>query len=179
MGYTTDFTGYFDITPSLKDEHRDYLLAFAESRRMGLDPKLAAEISDPIREAADLPVGKEGEFVTAVEDGWNRPRHPAVIDYNKPPSTQPGLWNHWVPNGDGSILEWDGGEKFYRYVEWLQYVMERFLIPWDYKVEGEVEWQGEDSDDRGKIQLKGEEMTVFQVEIVYTRANRVLLRARR
>ena len=31
----------------------------------------------------------------------------------------------------------------------------------------------------GKIRLKDEEMTVFQAEIVYTHANKVLLRARR
>ena len=34
MGYTTEFTGEFNITPPLKREHEDYLKAFAKIRHM-------------------------------------------------------------------------------------------------------------------------------------------------
>ena len=55
----------------------------------------------------------------------------------------PGLWCHWVPNGegyswsgneaamdrDGTYLAWDGGEKFYDSVEWMEYIIDNFLRP--------------------------------------------------
>lgn len=34
MGYTTDFSGQFNVSPALKPEHMVYLAAFAETRRM-------------------------------------------------------------------------------------------------------------------------------------------------
>jgi hypothetical protein len=48
-------------------------------------------------------------------------------------------------------LGWDGNEKFYHYIEWLQYLIQHFFEKWGIKLNGEVEWQGEDSSDFGKI----------------------------
>jgi hypothetical protein len=56
-----------------------------------------------------------------------------------------------VPSPEGDELRWDQGEKFYDYVEWLGYVIEHFMKPWGRVLDGEVEWQGDDSDDSGKI----------------------------
>lgn len=66
-------------------------------------------------------------------------------------SGYPGLWCHWTPSEDGALLGWDGGEKFYKYVEWLEYLVERFLKPWGRRIDGEVRYQGEESNDRGSI----------------------------
>lgn len=63
----------------------------------------------------------------------------------------PGYYCQWIPTEEGTSLEWDGNEKFYDYVEWLEYLIEHFLQPWGYTVNGEVTWQGEDVGDLGTI----------------------------
>jgi hypothetical protein len=46
-------------------------------------------------------------------------------------------------------IEWDGGEKFYEYEDWLKYLIAKILAPKGYSLAGSVEFQGEDSDDHG------------------------------
>ena len=62
-----------------------------------------------------------------------------------------GYWCDWAPTEDGRAIAHNGGEKFYNYVGWLELLLEKFLIPWGYKLNGKVVWQGEDMEDRGKI----------------------------
>jgi hypothetical protein len=82
-------------------------------------------------------------------------RHDAsVLDYNKAPLHQPGLWCQWVVNETGTELLWDEGEKFYCYVEWLEYLISHFFEKWGVKLNGEISWQGDESDDRGTIFVK-------------------------
>jgi len=94
-------------------------------------------------------------------------RGPDILDHNKPPKGQPGLWCHWVPTEDGMGIEWDGGEKFYDYTEWIRYLIHHFLAPAGYVLNGEVEWQGEDPSDIGKIVVKDNEVSARQGRIVY------------
>ena len=63
-------------------------------------------------------------------------------------------WAHycqWEPSADGTVLRWDGGEKFYYYIEWLEYLITAFFIPWGCKLNGIVRWRGEEFDDMGQI----------------------------
>ena len=71
----------------------------------------------------------------------------------------PGFWCDWAPNEDGTELSWNGGEKFYDYVEWLDLVIERFLKRWGHTLDGEVTWQGESPGDRGIIIVHGNEVS--------------------
>jgi hypothetical protein len=168
MGYTTDFHGRFAVTPALKREHVNYLKAFAGSRRMQRDPEKLAGVPDPLREAAKLGLGEQGGYyVGAHEDNYGQDDTGDVLDHNRPPSGQPGLWCQWVPTDDGEHIEWDGSEKFHAYVEWLGYVVSHFLEPWGYKVNGEVEWSGEDSDDLGKIVVTNNEVMAKHGRITY------------
>lgn len=157
MGYTTYFDGEFRLDRPLSVEHAAYLTAFASTRRMARDAKAAEARPDPLRAATGLPVGEEGGYF--VGEGFrgqglgsvgSRSRSD-VIDHNTPPSGQPGLWCQWIPNEDGTTIGWDEGEKFYDYIEWLQYITLHFLTPWGYGLNGEVTWNGEESDDFGKI----------------------------
>lgn len=66
----------------------------------------------------------------------------------------PGFWCQWVVNEKGNI-EWDGGEKFYAYTAWLQYLVDKFFKPWGVKLKGEITWQGEDFGDVGQIVIDG------------------------
>ena len=152
MGYSTDFHGEFTLTPALNEAQIAYLKKFNETRRMKRNASVTGTRPDPIRKAVGLPVGMEGGFFVGAE-GFKGQEHGAddVIDGNRPPAGQPGLWCQWTPTEDGKALVWDEGEKFYEYEAWLIYLIEKFLKPWGITVNGTVEWQGEDSDDFGKL----------------------------
>lgn len=130
MGYTTEFEGRLKFNKQLSLDDMNFLNKLAGTRRMVRD--------------VNIKYGIGGEFY--VEDD-----NVGVVDYNRPPATQPSLWLQWVPSEDGWFLEWDGGEKFYNYVEWLEYLIERVLSPRGYVLNGEIKWFGEDRDDTGVI----------------------------
>jgi hypothetical protein len=137
MGYTTDFNGQFDLNKPLDSDTHSLLDGLNRTRRMGrkgLDPKL---------------YGVEGEFYVQGDDPLgNNMNDKSVIDY------QPGLWCQWRPTPDGEHIEWDEGEKFYNYVEWIEYIINSILAPRGYVLSGDVSWQGEDSDDVGIISIR-------------------------
>ncbi|MAH47425.1 hypothetical protein CMI37_16495 [Candidatus Pacearchaeota archaeon] len=165
MGYTTDFSGSFQLDKPLASEHQAFLVKFAGTRRMQRDADITSEREDPVREATGLPVGEEGAYFVGEggfagqgESGFgSRPED--VINYNAPPEGQPGLWCQWVPNEEGTEIRWDGGEKFYSYVEWLEYLITHFLTPWGYVLNGKVEWLGEERSDIGRIVVENNEVT--------------------
>lgn len=138
MGYTTDFDGEFVLNKPLDAKTLEYLQKFNASRRM----------------ARNLPAcfGIEGEFYVDGQDmgGLDRSDN-TVIDHNRPPKTQPGLWCGWVPNDTGTCIEWDGAEKFYNYIQWIEYLINSILAPRGYKLTGVVRWRGEDFSDIGTI----------------------------
>ncbi|MFL5337161.1 MAG: hypothetical protein ACJ8H8_29280 [Geminicoccaceae bacterium] len=108
MGYTTDFIGHVDVTPSLNDQEIAYLTAFSESRRCVRDGGPYAVPGNPRAESyAD----------------FERDR------YNATALGQPGLWCDWVPCWDGCCLAFNGNEKFYDPVRWLRYLIAHFLKP--------------------------------------------------
>jgi len=142
MGYDTDFRGSFKLNKPLSLEMRTYLKKFNETRRM--KRYLRSEY------------GIEGEFFV---DGKGFMRQdsdtPDVINGNEPPNTQPSLWCQWTPSEDGTEIQWDGGEKFYYYIDWIHYIIYKFLAPNGYILNGKVEWVGEDCfNDRGEIVIK-------------------------
>lgn len=79
---------------------------------------------------------------------------------------QPGLWCQWVIDEDNQLV-WDGGEKFYNYVEWLQYYITHFFEPWGVKLNGSFFWEGEESGDLGKITVTDNVMDVKEGHIEY------------
>jgi hypothetical protein len=179
MGYTTDFSGALDISPVIKPEHVAYINKFNETRRMRFDAKKAAQMPDPEREAVGLPIGEDGEFFTGNPGSFGQDHGDYILDYNSPPGCheqygfykngaggkQPGLWCQW--RVDGNKLVWDGGEKFYDYVEWLNYLIAKFFKPWGYTLNGEIKWFGEDSSDLGIIVVVNNEVSVQKGHIEY------------
>jgi hypothetical protein len=153
MGYSTDFYGRFDFNKALDDDTYELLQGLATTRRMkrNVDPKY----------------GTDGEFY--IEDD-----NVGVLDYNNPPSTQPGLWLQWIPTEDRLHLEWDGGEKFYSYDEWLEYLIKAILSPRGYTLNGTVKYQGEEYSDHGTITITNnvvvrtshEQLDAFKTEAI-------------
>lgn len=153
MGYTTKFTGSFKLNRPLTLQHKEYLIKFASIRHMKRDTTKLAQISDPEREKVNLPLGTEGEFFLGGLGDFGQDREDNIIEYNAPASPQPGLWCCWEPSSDGTSIQWNESEKFYYYVEWLNYIMKKFLSPWGYELSGSVRYQGEEAGDVGAISI--------------------------
>jgi hypothetical protein len=145
----------------LKPGHAAYLKQFSKVRRMRRAPRKLKHLPDPLREAVGLPLGKEGGYFVSGGGPAGQDHDASVLDYNRPPAGQPGLWCHWVPNELGTAIVWNGGEKFYDYVEWLQYLIDHFLAPWGYLLNGDMKWAGEHESDRGTISVKDNQVTVL------------------
>lgn len=156
MGYSTDFTGHFSVTPTLTSTHAAYFRAFSETRHMIRDEKVCASLLDPVREAAILPIGREARFFTGEDVAGS------VLAYNNEPEGVPGLWCQWVPTEDGTGIEWDQGEKFYEYEAWLTYLIKTFLDPWGYELNGTVQYRGEDPEDFGVLVVENNLLKVHE-----------------
>lgn len=136
MGYTTEFSGKFTFDKPLDNKTLTFLQKFNDTRRMARNVK---------------EYGIEGELYVDGKGFAGQDHEDNIIDYNRPPSTQPSLWCQWRPTDDGEALQWDGGEKFYAYVEWLEYLIKNIITPAGYTLNGTVHWQGEEIGDIGNI----------------------------
>lgn len=161
MGYTTIFYGGIELDPPLNDEEVAYLREFAGSRRMDR---------------------KSGPYTTGEGD-YGMDHSEDVIDGNKPPLGQPGLWCQWVPgDSDPSVIEWDGGEKFYEAEAWMRYILQHFINPdpvakkrcpetFDFlqghTANGFIECQGDDQEDRWAIDVTDGVVTTLPGRVVY------------
>jgi hypothetical protein len=153
----------------LTEKQRKYLELFSETRRMKRDISKLPTTGEnaTLHTEVGLTAGTNGEYFVGGKGFMGQERDDSIVDYNCPPSTQPGLWCQWVPNEDGTAIEWDGGEKFYSYVEWLEYIIKNFLKPWGYTLNGEVTWFGEERSDIGVIIVDNNKVTVREGTIVY------------
>lgn len=114
-----------------------------------------------------------GEIGWKEYDGdWNK-RDELQKALNADKIKQPGLWCQWVLSDDGTELSWDGGEKFYNYIEWLKYYVVHFFEPWGIKLNGEITWQGEDSNDMGKIIVTDNVIEIYEGEVEYKYTKRI------
>lgn len=180
MGYTTDFDGAVLIEPPLNAAEIEYLRKFSGTRRMD-------------REGGPYFVDGSGSFGQGSD--------PDIRDHNRPPAGQPGLWCQWVPTDDGRYLEWDGREKFYDSIEWMQYLIDHFLKPnaeafkvvtqlgsvpleyattqdlalyerfnqftFDHILNGVIDAQGEDPEDRWRLVVENNIVTEQRAKIVW------------
>lgn len=152
MGYTTYFDGTFKLNKELDEETYHYLNNFSGTRRMKRDPKVLERLGYGPAES----FGVDGEFFVKTNDlnSFGETEDESIVEYNYPPSTQPGLWCQWVPSEDRMHIEWDQGEKFYHADEWIKYIIEKILIPRGYVLDGVVEAEGEEREDNWHIEIK-------------------------
>lgn len=139
--------------------------------------------------------GKDGEYFVGGGGSYGQDNDKSVLDNNTPPGQlgytetqipwdkrydenqkrakeglcQPGLWCQWVVVDDepSQVLQWDEGEKFYNYVDWLKYLINHFFSKWGVLLNGEINWYGEDRSDMGKIIVEDNVVTVKEGTIVY------------
>lgn len=171
MGYTTEFIGYFTLDAALTKEQASYLNKFSETRRMKRATGSLKDLTDPVREAVGLPIGPDGAYFVGGYGFKGQDLDGTIVDYNQPPDGQPSLCCNWVPvqddDGEYTYIEWNGVEKFYAYVAWLDYIIEHFLKPWGRVLNGKVKWQGEDRSDFGIIIVDNNVVTIKNGKIVY------------
>lgn len=196
MGYTTDFSGCLKLSIPLRDEQKNYLVEFSETRRMKRDVNKLMELHKgkygyPGRIGTPENIyGVDGEYFVGGGGSYGQDNNSSVIDYNTPPGQigysestsfgenirkitygecQPSLWCQWVVCGENNdILEWDGGEKFYKYVEWLRYLINHFFQPWGVMLNGVITWYGEDRNDFGKIVVEDNDVRVLIGQISFS-----------
>lgn len=149
MGYTTDFRGALEITPPLNPKQVDYINLFCSTRRMKRDPKVLQEMYKG-KHGFNGTYGNKGEYFAFDDGNMGQKRDNSINDFNSTGSI-PGLWCNWKITEEGTNLEWNGGEKFYNYTEWLQFLITHFFTVWDVTLNGEIQWRGEEWDDNGTI----------------------------
>ena len=160
MGYTTEFFGEFEFYKPLSISQIAYLQKFSDIRHMLRNESIVIKYPDPERLAVNLPLGKDCQYFVGGKGFAGQDRDSSIIDYNNPPSDQPGLWCKWEPTDDGKFIRWNGVEKFYNYEKWLKYIVDNFLIPWNHNISGVVSFQGEHESDSGIIIANSSDITL-------------------
>lgn len=79
----------------------------------------------------------------------------------------PGNYCQWVAREDGSEIAWDEGEKFYNYVEWMEYVIDNFIKPSGCVGNGVIQWEGKEQGDVGQIKIVDNVVTSVKGSIAY------------
>jgi hypothetical protein len=161
MGYTTNFRGKINLDKPLTAAQVLYLMKFNKTRRMKRNASKTAKLPDPWRKGVGLEVGIQGGYYVGGEE-YSSDRTNDVEDHNKPPQGQPGLWCQWKPTEDGTAIEWDGGEKFYDYIDWMKYIIAHFLKPWGIVANGRITWQGEEHGDTGTLIVENNEVCTVE-----------------
>lgn len=179
MGYTTSFVGQFEFDKNLDRELFDYINIFSHKRHMKRDVDKIKEMDVKWKSRSykgDL--GKDGQYYlqpntmkakyiahhfwrdidkygedTNITEYSGQLHDISVIDYNTPPDGVPGLWCDWVVKEENGkhVLKWNGSEKFYHYISWLRYLIDNFIKPNGYQLNGHIRWYGENKDDKGII----------------------------
>ena len=154
MGYSTDFMGSLKFNKEVSEQLKGYINRFSATRRMPRDNDKIKELYPNWRELCFFgELGNKGEYFAPMSRNFGQEDDKSIIDYNGfSCSVHPGLWCQWIIN-DNNELEWDGGEKFYNYIEWLHYLIDHFFDPLGYVLNGDITWEGEDSDDCGTIHV--------------------------
>jgi len=156
MGYTTKLNGRFKLNKKLEKDVANLINGIATTRRMKRDISKLAKKFRISEELALMKFGIDGEFYFNTCDFKNFGQNidDTIIDQNIPPETQPGLWCQWYYFEKDNEIRWDEGEKFYNYIEWIEYIIKKILEPRNYYLNGTVLWFGEDDDDKGIIKIK-------------------------
>lgn len=150
MGYHTEFEGSIDVFPPLNEQEIAYLKSFANSRRMDRE---------------------KGPYFVEGTSYAGQCHDSDVRNYNAPPEGQPSLWCKWEPTEDGTSIEWNGAEKFYGSIQWMQYLIEHFIgetplakkeLPFlnSHVLHGKIEAHGEDRSDHWFLIVENNEVRI-------------------
>lgn len=158
MGYDTTFSGVLTFTKPLTFGQIDYINTFSRTRRVSRDVNKLKELYGGAY-GFNGSYGLWGGYFARDDGFYGQKDDGTVTDSNSPPG-QPSLWCHWIVDNMGTTLMWDGNERFYRYVAWLNYLIAHFFNVWDTQLNGTIKWQGEDDEDWGVIRVVNSQVTI-------------------
>ena len=179
MGYTTEFIGKFTFNREPSQELKDYINCFAKTRHVKRDVEAIQKIfPDWEKRAWKGKLGREAEFFLQPYNEVNYQsddrldmtgfyQRNGIVDDNYPPESQPSLWCHWIINKHGELV-WSGAEKFYEYVEWLEYLIRYFFEPEGIVLSGKCFYSGERMSDWGYICVENNRVEKIPSDIVVT-----------
>ena len=179
MGYTTEFIGKFTFNKKPSAEMKKYINRFAKTRHVKRDVKAIKKLfpdwedrswKGQLGDSAEYFLQPDNEVRYKKDDRLDMTcfyERNGIIDDNQPPKSQPGLWCHWIINKNGELV-WDGGEKFYEYVEWLEYLIKNFFAPEGLILSGRCFYAGERMNDWGYICIENNRVEQIPNDIVVT-----------
>ncbi len=86
-------------------------------------------------------------------------------NFTDTPDRLPDSYLQWQPTEDGQGLEWNGGEKFYEYVHWLRWLIKHYFMPRDIVLNGDIQWQGEETGDIGILRVIDNKVTSHKLKV--------------
>jgi hypothetical protein len=66
----------------------------------------------------------------------------------------PGIHCDFTVTNDGTSIVWNGSEKTYNGVEWINWIIFQYLFPNGYTLTGHLDAQGADSDDVWRLMIR-------------------------
>ena len=88
-----------------------------------------------------------------IKSDLNGEAYPECLTSRNHPSTQPGHDCYWIASADGANIQWNEYPKFHDYIPWLEYIIEHFLQPWGYTLNGSVTFACENLIHHGVIDV--------------------------
>lgn len=171
MGYTTSFTGKLSFDKPVDEKTAAYLTAFFKTRHVIRDTNTLSMIlkSNHINLEDVTPVmsgiqsvGEQGKFFIKPFDN-NKVPYPdiSVINDNEPPADCPSLWCDFaISQKENSLYMLDG--KNYAYIKWLKWLINYIIAPAGYKLNGRIEYDGEDWNDHGFIEVTDNQIRTWE-----------------
>lgn len=154
MGYDMTFRGHFEFDKKLEPDFEAYLQNFSRTKHVIRDVETYKSANPNWKS-----VGFEGNLGTNGEYIADEDIYPSigVIDVNSYPRTCPGVWCRWTVTesilGDKSYLEWNECDQYFDYIGWLKYLINHFIKPKGYTLNGQVMYFGDNEDDVGIITI--------------------------
>ena len=74
----------------------------------------------------------------------------------------------WSLNKEGTaIIPPDETQKMGDYVNWIKKILDDMIIAWGYTLNGSCQWDGEEKEDMGIIEIKDNVITIKEVVFTY------------
>lgn len=175
MGYTIEYHGSFKLDKPLTEEHAQFLKDFSRTRhyqrawkpeeengRWFVDPDGKCE-PDFFDEEYQKVVYNDGKYNHEARKEYELKRW-NVVDFNEVNQGMPSYYCQWVPTEDNAGIKWDENEKFYGADKWLKYIIESYLKPWGYVLNGKVAFEYGEREygaHSGVITVEDNEITVI------------------
>lgn len=77
----------------------------------------------------------------------------------------PGRWCGWETDGEG--IHWNGGEKFYNSLQWMEHLIQTYVKPTGRTADGTIECHGEENTDIWRIEVRENTVTRTNPQITW------------